>query len=67
MDDNRQDETSFPDPVVIEIVIVYSRFSIGMLVATPAALDALKASNESPYKFLTKHPTGNYEELYQYD
>lgn len=67
MKDDGQDNTEFPNPVEIEIIIVHTKFPIGLLVATPVALNALEASGESSYKYLTKHCAGNWGELCQED
>lgn len=38
-------------------------FDLGQVVATPACLEALQASGESPEKFLSRHVTGDYGDL----
>jgi hypothetical protein len=40
-----------------------AKFSPGAVVATPAALDAFKASGESPLTFLQRHLAGDWGEL----
>ena len=40
-----------------------SRFSLGRLVATPAALDALKASGESSAEFINRHRLGDWGDV----
>jgi hypothetical protein len=39
------------------------RFSLGQVVATPAALEALEQSGEPFQKFLTRHVVGDWGEL----
>lgn len=63
MEDEGQDKADFPDPVEIEIIIVHTKFPLGLLVATPAALNALEDSGESSYKYLAMHCAGNWGEL----
>ena len=42
-------------------------FSLGKVVATPGALEALKTSGEIPEKYLRMHITGNFGDLYEDD
>lgn len=39
------------------------RFAPGSVVATPGALEALRASAESPFDFLMRHLTGDWGDL----
>ena len=39
------------------------RFTIGQVVCTPGALQALEASGESPHAFLRRHMTGDWGEV----
>jgi hypothetical protein len=39
------------------------KFSLGSLVATPAALEALAASGQSPAEFLSRHAAGDWGEV----
>ncbi len=38
-------------------------FSLGRIVATPGALDALQAAGQSPGEFLARHVTGDWGDL----
>ena len=38
-------------------------FPLGQIVATPGALEALEASQQSPTEFLERHSKGNWGEL----
>ncbi len=38
-------------------------FSLGQIVATPGALEALKRANQTPATFLDRHVTGDWGEL----
>lgn len=40
-----------------------SRFSLGRLVATPAALDALKASGQGSAEFINRHRLGDWGDV----
>jgi hypothetical protein len=40
-----------------------AKFSPGQIVATPAALEAFRASGESPLPFLERHLAGDWGEL----
>jgi hypothetical protein len=42
-------------------------FSLGKIVATPGALDALARSSHSPGEFLTKHARGEWGDLDPFD
>jgi hypothetical protein len=44
-----------------------SLFTLGTIVATPAALDALSRSKHSPGEFLTKHARGEFGDLDAFD
>ncbi|MGB9237037.1 MAG: hypothetical protein WCC04_21725 [Terriglobales bacterium] len=44
-----------------------AKFSPGQIVATPGALDALRASGESPLSFLERHLAGDWGELGETD
>ena len=44
-----------------------AKFSPGRVVATPAALEALTASGESPLDFLQRHLAGDWGELDEHD
>ena len=39
------------------------RFSLGQLVATPAALEALQKAGQSPAEFLARHQIGDWGEV----
>lgn len=39
------------------------QFSLGRILATPGALEALKQSGEQPAKFLSRHARGDWGEL----
>jgi hypothetical protein len=43
------------------------KFQPGQIVATPGALEAFRASGESPLTFLQRHLAGNWGELDEYD
>ena len=43
------------------------KFSLGRTVATPAALEALAASRQSPAEFLARHQAGDWGELDEED
>ena len=38
-------------------------FSLGQIVSTPGALDALARANQQPHDFLNRHATGDWGEL----
>ena len=40
-----------------------NRFPLGMVVATPGALEALEASGQSPAKFIGRHVSGDWGEM----
>jgi hypothetical protein len=40
-----------------------AKFSLGQLVATPGALQALEESGETPLPFITRHVTGDWGDL----
>ena len=40
-----------------------ARFSLGQIVATPGALEALKASNQTASPFLSRHVSGDWGDL----
>jgi hypothetical protein len=42
---------------------VKPKFSLGHVVATPGALQALEAASQSPNEFLTRHVTGDWGEV----
>jgi hypothetical protein len=42
-------------------------FKLGTIVATPAALDVLSRSRQSPGEFLTKHARGEWGDLDPFD
>jgi len=42
-------------------------FSLGQVVATPGALSALEAANQTPVEFLRRHVTGDWGDLDDYD
>ena len=44
-----------------------TKFSPGQIVATPAALEAFRASGQSPLDFLQRHLTGDWGELDEND
>ena len=43
------------------------KFSLGRIVATPGALDALRDAGQQPHEFLSRHVTGDWGELDQED
>ena len=43
------------------------KFSMGQIVATPGALDALAANNQTPVEFLRRHVIGDWGELDEHD
>ena len=43
------------------------RFQLGKLVATPRALEAMKAASQDPVEFVSKHCTGNWGEVSRED
>jgi hypothetical protein len=44
-----------------------ARFSLGQVVATPGALQALKEAKQEPWEFLERHQSGDWGELSQQD
>lgn len=42
-------------------------FSLGKIVATPGALEALEASGESPLDFIQRHASGDWGEVDEHD
>jgi hypothetical protein len=44
-----------------------AKFSIGSLVATPAALQAIADSGQTPLDFLTRHVRGDYGDVDSHD
>jgi len=44
-----------------------TRFSLGTVVATPGAIDALAKSNQTPADFLTRHVRGDWGDLDEED
>jgi len=38
------------------------KFSLGQVVATPGALEALNESNQSPWEFISRHASGDWGE-----
>jgi hypothetical protein len=42
-------------------------FALGLMVATPGALEALEEANASPMSFLQRHVTGDWGECGKYD
>ena len=42
-------------------------FSLGQVVATPGALDALEEAGQSPIEFLRRHQTGDWSEMVEED
>jgi hypothetical protein len=40
-----------------------SKYQIGQLVATPAALQALRQANQSPMEFINRHTAGDWGDL----
>ena len=43
------------------------RFSLGQVVATPGALEALQKANQQPAEFLQRHVRGDWGEVYEED
>jgi hypothetical protein len=39
------------------------RFTLGQIVATPGALEALQAAGQQPHEFLSRHVTGDWGDL----
>ena len=48
-------------------VIPNAKFKLGQVVSTPAALQALQQSNESPWTYLARHLAGDWGEVCQED
>jgi hypothetical protein len=44
-----------------------SKFSLGRIVATPEALEALEEANQNPIEFIQRHQTGDWGELCEED
>jgi len=44
-----------------------SKFSLGLLVSTPGALEALQEANQHPITFLKRHQRGDWGNLWQED
>ena len=44
-----------------------AKFPLGRTVATPGALDALKEAGEGPAYYLSRHITGDWDELSDHD
>ena len=42
---------------------VKPRFSLGQIVATPGAIEALTRANQQPHDFLNRHAAGDWGEL----
>lgn len=47
--------------------ILQPKFTLGKVVATPAALEALEGSGQSPADFLDRHAVGDYGEVCEED
>ena len=43
------------------------KFSLGRIVATPGALEALEEPNQNPFEFLERHQAGDWGELCEDD
>jgi len=43
------------------------KFSLGRIVATPGALEALEEANQNPFEFLERHQAGDWGELCEED
>lgn len=43
------------------------KFSCGVLLSTPGALEAFQRNNQTPFEFLHRHVAGDYGELCQED
>ena len=43
------------------------RFSLGRLVATPGALEALEQAGQTPHEFLSRHVQGDWGDLDEHD
>ncbi len=43
------------------------KFSLGRIVATPGALQALEEANQNPFEFLERHQAGDWGELCEDD
>ena len=43
------------------------KFSLGRIVATPGALEALEEANQNPFEFLERHQAGDWGELCEDD
>ena len=44
-----------------------ARFSLGQIVGTPAAIEALAASGQTPAEFLSRHVQGDWGDLVEED
>ena len=44
-----------------------AQFSLGQVVATPGALDALERTGQSPLEFLSRHASGDWGEVCEAD
>jgi hypothetical protein len=47
--------------------MLHPKFSLGQVVATPAALEALEQSGQLPADFLNRHAVGDYGEVCEED
>lgn len=44
-----------------------SKFSLGRIVATPGALQALEETNQNPFEFIERHQAGDWGDLCEED
>lgn len=49
------------------MMIAIKKFSLGQVVATPGAIDALARSGQSPMEFLNRHAVGDWGEVDEQD
>jgi len=43
------------------------KFSLGRIVATPGALEAVQQANQNPFEFIQRHQSGDWGELCEED
>ena len=43
------------------------KFSLGRIVATPGALEAVQEANQNPFEFIQRHQSGDWGELCEED
>ncbi len=52
---------------IVDMNRLLPKFSLGRIVATPGALQALEEANQSPFEFLERHQAGDWGELCEED